>query len=146
MSRWILVALVTGACTGPAPSTSAPHFGDLMTQVGRRFELLGRAMQAKRWELADFELGELRETFADVPIAQIPKDVKADVARLARGFVPVIETTLQEAVSKRDAAGAATAFASAAQSCNACHQAAGRRFIEVPDKLGEAIPRLDPLP
>ncbi len=117
-----------------------------MTQVGRRFELLGRAMQAKRWELADFELGELRETFDDIPTAEIPRDVKASIPELAKGIVPSIEATLQDAVTKRDITGAATAFARAAQACNGCHQASGRKFIEVPDKLGDSVPRLDALP
>jgi hypothetical protein len=117
-----------------------------MTQVGHRFELLGRAMQAKRWDLAGFELGELRETFDDVPTAELPHDVKADIPQLAKGFVPVIEAALQDAVTKRDPAGAATAFATASQACNGCHQASGRKFIEIPDKLGESVPRLDALP
>ncbi len=145
MIRWLIVAVALCACN-QAPAAPGPHFGDVMTQVGRRFELLGRAMQARRWELADFELGELRESFDDIPTAQIPRDVKADVRQLARGFVPTIEASLQEAVAKRDTAAAATSFASAAQVCNACHQASARRFIEVPDKLGEAVPRLDALP
>src|SRR5512146_1040411 len=99
MARCIALAAFVCACTGRAPSPPARHFGDLMTQVGRRFELLGRAMAASRWELADFELGELRETFDDLPAAEIPKDVKADLPQLASGFVPAIETTLETAVT-----------------------------------------------
>ncbi len=146
MTRRIAAALVLCACTGRTPSAPAPRFGDLMTQVGRRFELLGRAMQAKRWELAEFELGELRETFDDIATAQVPKDVNADIPQLAKAFVPAVVTPLQDAVSKRDAAHASTAFASASQACNGCHQASGRKFIEVPDKPGEVVPRIDPLP
>ncbi len=141
-----VLAVLVSACTSRAASAPAPHFGDLMTQVGRRFELLGRAMQANRWELADFELGELRETFDDLPTAAIPKDVKADIPQLAKGFVPAIETPLQDAIVKRDPMSAATAFASAAQACNGCHQASGRKFIEVPDKIGEPVPRVDTVP
>ena len=139
-----LVALLS--CNERGSAVPAPRFGDLMTQVGRRFELLGRAANARRWELASFELGELRETFNDVPNAVMPSDVKADLPQLARGFVPAIESTLEAAFAKRDPAGVATAFASAAQACNGCHQAAGKPFIEIPLKPGETVPRLDPLP
>src|SRR5262245_57800722 len=138
MLRWFVCVLC--ACTNPAP---APQLGDVMTKVGRRFELLGRAAQAKRWELAEFELGKLRETFDDLPKAEIPADVHADIPQLVKVLVPTVEKTLQAGLATHDVA---TAFAGASQSCNACHQEAGRRFIEVPDKLGETVPRLDPLP
>lgn len=143
MFRCLAAAIALAACSSSPPS---PHFGDVMTQVGRRFELLGRAMQAKRWELANFELGELRETFVDIPAAQIPADVKADVRQLAKQFVPAVVTPLQDAIAKQDPARAAAAFASASQACNGCHQASGRKFIEVPDQLGQTVPRIDPLP
>ncbi len=145
-SRTVRPLLVLAVLSCNRPSAPAPRFGELMTQVGRRFELFGRAALARRWELAAFELGELRETFDDVPTAVMPVDVKADVPQLAKGFVPTIETTLEAALAKHDVASAATAFASAAQACNACHQATGKPFIEVPDKPGEPVPRLEPLP
>ena len=70
----------------------------------------------------------------------------ADIAQLAKSFVPAIVSPLQDAVTRHDTASAATSFATASRACNACHQATGRQFIEVPDKLGELVPRLDPLP
>ena len=146
MLRRIGIAVVLEACSSQAPPPPAPHLGDLMTQVGRRFELVGHAMLAKRWELADYEVGELHETFVQLPAALVPSDVHADIPALVRSFVPAIETPLQAAVAKRDISAAAAAFASAAQACNGCHQATGKRFLEVPDKLGDAVPRLDPLP
>src|SRR4051812_35149488 len=93
--------LAVCACSNPTPTAAPPHLGDLMTQVGRRFELLGRAALAKRWELAEFELGELRETFDDLPTAEIPADVHANIPQLVKVFVPTIESTLQAGLAKR---------------------------------------------
>jgi len=147
MIRYAVAALALGAaCNKPAAPPPAPRFGDLMTQVARRFELVGRASLANRWELAAFELDELRETFEDLPRAAVPEDVKADVPTLIKQFVPTIETTLAAALAKKDPAQLATAFATAAGACNGCHIAAGKPFIEVPTKPGELVPRLDPLP
>lgn len=142
----LIVLLALAACSGGTPRAPAPRLGDLMTQVGRRFELIGRAGTAKRWDLAGFELGELHETFDDVPKAIMPEDVKADVPQLAKGFVPTIESNLDAAVASRDPARLATAFAAAAGACNSCHQAAGKPYIEIPTVPGQSVPRLDPLP
>jgi len=133
-------------CNAAAPPPPAPRLGDVMTQVGHRFELLGRAIQANRWELAEFELGELRETFDDVAVAAIPTDVKADVRQLAKGVIPAIESALSGAVAHRDLAIATAAFATAAKACNSCHQASGKPYIEIPEAIGVTVPRLDPLP
>jgi cytochrome c553 len=141
-----LLALALLSCSQRAPSAPAPRFGDLMTQVGRRFELLGRAAVAKRWELAAFELDELRETFEDAPTAVMPADVKANLPQLVKTFLPSIVSGLDAAVAKRDPAALVTAFASAAQACNGCHQEAGKPYIEIPLKPGETVPKLDPLP
>jgi cytochrome c553 len=145
-SMGLLFALAATSCNSSSAIAPAPHFGDVMTQVGRRFELLGRAAIANRWDLAAFELGELRETFDDVPRAAIPPDVKADIPQLAKNFVPTIETTLDTALAKRDSAAFATAFATAAGACNGCHHAADRPYIEIPVKPGDSVPRLDPVP
>ncbi len=140
------VVVVVVACHSGTPPPPAPHFGDVMTQIGRRFELLGRAAVAKRWDLASFELGELREGFDDVPRAEIPDDVHADIPQLAKLFVPAIENALEAGLAKHDATEFARGFATASGSCNTCHHEAGRAYIEIPDKPGDSVPRLDPLP
>jgi hypothetical protein len=141
-----VAALVALACSGRDAPTPAPRFGELMTAVGRRFELLGRAGVARRWELAAFELGELREAFEDVPAAIVPADAKVDVRQLAKGFVPGMESALAGAIATRDETALVAAFSTAAQACNACHRASGKAFIEVPSHPGDGVPVLEPLP
>ena len=58
-----------------AASEPRPHFGSVMAEVGRRFELAGRAGLANRFELAAFEVGEIGELFeGELPRAELPKE------------------------------------------------------------------------
>ena len=60
-----------------------------MVEVARRFEIAGRAMNANRFELAEFEVGEIEELFEDdVPDAELPKEgPTAHIPAVAKGFL-----------------------------------------------------------
>lgn len=148
----LAVAAGTAACS-PHPAASAPaaasdkapRYGEVMTEVGRRFELLGRAALARRFELADYQLGELQESVAGLERAEPPREsAGVDLKPLARAFVSAQPPALAAALRSHDAATFARAFHDAAAQCNACHQASGHRFIEVPEAPGQPVPRLDP--
>jgi len=86
-TRWLLLASVlTASCSkssaSPPPGDKearaaeqrgeAPGLGEVMMQIGKRFEVAGRAAAANRFELAAFEVGELGELFeSDVPPCSI---------------------------------------------------------------------------
>jgi cytochrome c553 len=137
-------------CTKPdAPVAGAPQgrrLGDIMSEVGRRFERVGRAAVAGRWELAGYDLGELDELFADIPTASMPEDVSIDVRPIARAFVETHPAELKKAIAAKDRAAFEAAFARAAGACNGCHQAAKLTFIEVPMKVGVAVPVIEVAP
>lgn len=149
-----LVALV--ACTPPGkssavdagPTAPARRYGDAMSEVGRRFELAGRAATAGRFELARFEIGEIDEIFDDdLPRAEPPKvGANVDLAGLAKTFGQTNLRALDRAAESRDRAAFAAAFQSAATACNGCHAVTSHGFIEIPSELGTTVPRLDPLP
>lgn len=147
----LLLAVNIAGCTSPPPElVSAPspssaepprRFGELMSEVGRRFERAGRAGRAESWELADYDLHELEEAFEDdVPTARVPSDVPFDVLPIAAAFAdgPLVE--LRRAARAHDASAFSSAFAAAASACNACHQAAAHGFIVVPMRPGDAVP------
>jgi cytochrome c553 len=145
MRSWSFVALSFAviSCSRSAPPPGK-HFGDLMSEVGRRFERLGRAVAAGRWELADYDLGEIGEVFEqDVPTALMPPEVHVDLRSMAQAFAATTPADLEKAIAARDRGAFEAAFARAATACNGCHRAAGRGFIEVPSTIGAAVPRLD---
>jgi hypothetical protein len=126
----------------------APGLGEVMVQVGRRFEVTGRAAAANRFELAAFEAGELQELFEnDVPRASLPKEgPTAQIPAMAKAFLDAIPPELTRAASSNDRAAFASAFRHAAAMCNACHEAAAKGFIQVPSVPGQSVPVLDSLP
>jgi hypothetical protein len=151
-------ALVLAACSrgqppapaGPAASeeaAEAPELGNVMVQVGHRFELAGKAMASSRFELAEFEVGELQEVFEnDVPKAKLPKEGPTGQIRpMAKAFLEQVLPELTGAAGSKDKARFAVAFEHAATACNACHWAAAKGFIQVPTVPGQSVPVLDPV-
>ncbi len=125
-----------------------PGLGEVMLQVGRRFETAGRAAAANRFELAAFEVGELEELFEDdVPHATLPKEgPTAQIPAMAKAFLQTAPPDLKAAATAKDRVAFAAAFQRASAMCNACHASAAKGFIQVPSIPGQAVPVLDPLP
>jgi hypothetical protein len=160
MKPWVLLPfMLSASCSKTqaspgsgdkeASSTAqAPGLGEVMVQVGRRFEMAGRAAAANRFELAEFEAGELGELFEnDVPHASLPKEgPTAQIPAMAKAFLESIPPELTRAAASKDRAVFATAFQHAASMCNACHVSAAKGFIQVPSVPGQSVPLLDPLP
>ncbi len=119
-----------------------------MAEVARRFELAGRAAHANRFELAEFEAGEIEELFeSDVPGAEMPKEGPvAHIPAMAKAFLETNAPELKKAAAGKDRAAFAGAFQRAAAACNGCHLASAKAFIQVPSEPGRGVPDLDPLP
>jgi hypothetical protein len=150
----LALVAVASACSRPSepppPAAQTPRvsLGNVMVEVGRRFEMAGRAAAANRFELAEFEAGELGELFeSDVPGAELPKEgPTAHIPAMAKAFLETSPPELKKAAQSKNAHTFADAFARAASGCNGCHQASAKGFIQVPSVPGKAVPELDPLP
>jgi len=163
----LLIAALAGGCAKSAPSTrpapsaappaavsaaasppDAPHYGEVMSAIGQRFELAGRAAKAQRFRLAHYEIGELDEALHDdLPRAQPPR--KGDPRKLAALLGELDKQrlpALDKAVQGRDSTAVARAFSETAGICNACHAATGHDFVQIPKTPGKTVPLLDPLP
>lgn len=128
----------------PAAAAPTPRYGALMVEIGHRFELIGRAAKAKRFELAAFELHEMEEAFEDLARANPPKASRdVPLGGMAEAFMTTHPEALRSALAKGDMAASRDAFQAAATSCNACHQASRHGFVEIPGEMGASVPRLD---
>jgi hypothetical protein len=61
---WFALSLLVptvGCSRTKAASATVAGLGEVMSQVGHRFEMAGRAAKANRFEMAAFEVGELEE-------------------------------------------------------------------------------------
>jgi hypothetical protein len=147
-----LLCLVTlsaaAACSREPPPAPKTGLGNVMVQVARRFELAGRAAVANRFELAEFEAGEIQETFEnDVPGAELPKEgPTAQILPLAKAFLETNAKELHDAAEKKDRAAFDAAFQRAAAACNTCHEASAKAFIHVPSEPGKPVPDVEPVP
>lgn len=143
-----LAGLLASCSKGGPAGGEARGLGDVMVDVGRRFEVLGRAAAANRYELAAYEADELGEIFQnDVPRASLPKEgPTAQIPALAKQFLASAQPALLKAAQARDPVAFASAYADAAGQCNACHQSAEKGFIQVPATPGMGVPVLAPVP
>ncbi len=142
-----LLVLLALACACSRASPARPRYGEVMGEVGRRFELVGRAVAANRFELAAFEVDEMGEAFSQLPRAEPPKEGDAKVLPpMVEAFRKTELPDLARAARGKDRRAFADAFARAAAACNACHVASGHGFIEVPTKPGKPVPDVEPAP
>lgn len=153
MRRLVFVAFLLTSCSR-APSTNADagqnlkrNYGAVMSDVGHRYELAGRAAAASRFELAAFEVDELRELFAgDLARADLPKEGPTTaLASMADAFQKANLPELAKAAQAKDARAFAESFERASAACNGCHLTSGHAFIEVPSVPGKPVPDLDPV-
>jgi hypothetical protein len=120
----VLLALGSACRSSPQAEPYAPGLGEIMTLQQMRHTKLWLAGEAGNWDLAAYEIKELREGFDDIvkyhptheesPVAPkdaIPRMVSAPVADLGK----VIEN--------KDARAFESAFDALTTACNNCHQA-----------------------
>ncbi len=118
----------------PAASTHAgytPHTGEIMGLVQMRHAKLWLAGSASNWELADYELGEIKEGLDDVVKYHPVFKTGARLAQMLGKFVDGPMEDTRKAIAAKDSAKFEHAFNELTKSCNACHQAAGRGFIKI---------------
>ena len=131
-----------------APEALRPRYGTVMIEIGQRFETIGRAALANRWELAAFEADEMDELLdEDLRNAEPPKKGPTRaLAGMADSFRGMHVAALKRAVKARDKKAFNEAFSAAAAACNGCHDSSSHRFIEIASAPGKPVLVLDPLP
>jgi hypothetical protein len=127
-------------------SAQPPHpagLGDLMTAfVQPRHIKLGLAGNERNWPYAGFELGELRETFADV--AEImPKYRGLSISDMIASTVTKPLAAVDQAIKSKDPNRFAAAYRQLTAACNACHRSYDRGAIVIQPPSGTAFPDQD---
>ncbi len=131
---WMVGLLMLGASVPLAlaqdlksPSVSSdqyvPRLGELMGAVQVRHVKLWFAGKAQNWELADFELRQLKAGLVE--------------SALLYSGIPVTNVTtlegplksVSEAITTKDGHKFARAVGELTDGCNSCHQSMGRGFI-----------------
>lgn len=95
-----------------------------------RFERSLRAVAAGRWELAAYDVHELREVLEDDLLPGKWAD-NPSMSHEARAFLAGPLSQLEAAARERDRGAWDGAFGTTLKACNACHQVAHVEFLEI---------------
>jgi hypothetical protein len=100
-----------------------PRLGDIMNAIQSRHVKLWFAGKALNWELAAYELRQLKAGLLEAAVIY-PGIPVTNVTTMSR---PV--QAIADAIEARDAKRFAKAVGELTDGCNACHQSMGRGFI-----------------
>jgi len=100
-----------------------PQLGEIMNTVQTRHLKLYFAGKAQNWDLADFELRQLRASLVEAAVlyAGIPV---SNVTTMAEPL-----QSLTDAIKAKDGRKFAAAMTGLTEGCNACHRSMNRGFI-----------------
>jgi hypothetical protein len=112
------------------PKTYLPGLGEFMGRIQADHAKLWLAAEARNWELADYELTELKEVFSDVQDL-VPRYQNIPVGDMIDAIITGTVSDLEKAIAARDFAKFSTGFDKLTEACNSCHQAANRAFIRL---------------
>ena len=113
-----------------APDAYVPGLGEFMGAIQMRHAKLWFAGKAKNWQLAAYELDELKEAFEDAAKYQ-PEFKGKPIAELIGRMTNVPMTSLEKAIAAKDIAGFTKALDQLSSACMSCHQATGYGFISI---------------
>jgi len=107
-----------------------PGLGEFMSGIQVHHDKLWFAGNAQNWPLAEFELGEIKETLDD--ISQYNAD-RPEIASLPMIYAPI--DSLTNAVKNKDLVSFKNSFTLLTNTCNNCHRATKHEFnvIKIPD-------------
>lgn len=128
VTAFMLAAALPQMVRGGSPEAYVPGLGEFMAAIQTRHAKLWFAGRAKNWELAAYELDELKEAFADA--AKYQPDFKGKpIAELIGQVTNEPMEFLVKAIAAKDAQGFAKAMDRLSASCTSCHQSTGYGFI-----------------
>jgi hypothetical protein len=124
-----LLAASAGVSAQDLKSSSAdqyvPRLGDIMGAAQTRHHKLWLAGKAQNWELAAFELRQLKASLVEAAVFY---------SGLPVSNVTTLEPSLQalsDAIDAKDARSFAKGMDGLTEGCNACHQSMKRGFIAI---------------
>ena len=125
----VLLVLAVAAVSASCSRGYEPGLGELMSLNQMRHAKLWFAGQAGNWKLADYELDELEEGFADVvKFHPTHKDSQLPISELVPKIMNEPIQQLRAAIQARDPEAFNRAFDAVTAGCNSCHQATNFGF------------------
>ena len=125
-----------------APKTYVPGLEQFMGVIQNQHVKLWYAGQARNWELAEYQLGEIKEVMSDVQDL-VPTFKDLPLADMLDAVITGEIAQLEKAIDGKDAVAFDAGFDKLTAACNACHRATGNSFIVIRRPVGPAFPNQD---
>ena len=126
----VLVATALVAAAQPASEPYAPGLGEFMTATQLRHAKLWFAGKAKNWDLAAYEVDELKEGLEDAAKTN-PVHDGIPIAEMIKNTIMPVLAEVDKAVEAKSSGKFATAFDNLTKACNSCHAGAKKEFIRI---------------
>ena len=126
------VAIVTAAnsATGEPAQSYTPRLVEFMLSVQSHHAKLWLAGNARNWDLADYQVDELKELLEDIA-KRVPTYRDVPVGQMIESATMPPIGDIEAALKARDNAKFVAAFDRLTVACNSCHEAANRGFIVI---------------
>jgi len=124
---WYTTAIVTG-CTNhhnrhELKAQFVPGLGEIMAQSATRHSKLWFAGQANNWDLAAYEIDELREGFEDAgKYHPSHKDIRQPIPDLIANYMNHPLALLEQAIKDKNRKAFTENYDKLTTACNTCHQ------------------------
>lgn len=115
-----------------------PGLGEFMIGIQAHHIKLWYAGEHKNWDLANYELKELQETFDSAERLQPKhqgKQVNLSILMKDYSFMQI--QLIQQAIDERDVTGFHVTYDNMVNACNRCHSITGNGFIVIKCPSGD---------
>jgi hypothetical protein len=116
--------------TVEAAKAYIPGIEQFMNAIQSEHAKLWYASQSSNWELADYQLGEIKEIMGDVQDLY-PKFKDLPFADMLDKVITSEIADLEKAIAKKDTKAFTAGFTKLSEACNSCHQATGMGFVVI---------------
>jgi len=107
------------------PATSVANLGDIMGKIQLRHIKIWYAIKFKNWQLLDYELEQVKDSFNNAVVLYHNIPVEYIIA------VDEPLVALQKAAKLKDGSKLSQGFADLTAACNSCHKAGEVGFISI---------------
>jgi len=109
---------------------SAPGLGEYMTTIQLHAGKLWFAAKASNWELAEYELDELKETMEAAKALNAEKN-RVKISNVLDSVLQTQVAQLAESIKRKSLAEFQKSYDETLSACNGCHTEAGYKFIHI---------------
>ncbi len=135
----VAFAAATSGAGGQTPQLYAPGLVEYMMTVQSHHTKLWLAANARNWDLADYQVDELKELLEDIA-KRVPDYKGVPVGKMIEAVTLPPISDVETAIKKRDGTQFTVAFDKLTAACNGCHEAANRSFIVIQRPTNSPFP------